>query len=403
MILKGIRVLEWGVFHQAPLAASLLGSLGAEVIKIEEPGKGDYTRGLGARRMISGELPGGRKVYFECMNRNKKSIMINLKSDKGREIVHRLVAKSDVFLHNWRMSAAMKLGMDYETLSKHNPNLIYAVGSALGLRGPDKDRPGLDYMGQARSGIMWIAGEPGMPPLAQMGLGDEVGALVLALGVVAALLARERLGIAQQVDTSLLSALMWLQHEGLSYVLLKGVEPPREAREDAQEPLYNTYQCRDGKWIMLAQGFDPDRYWPRLCAAFGREDLAKDPRFDTMEKRNQNRKEAIRILDGVFATKTRDEWLSILEEIRGLIFEGVRSLTEVAKDPQALANEYIVDCEHPVLGKIKAWGHPITFSKTPMRVTSVAPELGEHTEEVLQNVCGYSWDEIAKLRDEGAF
>jgi len=400
MPLEGIRVLDWTVWQQGPVASTMLGDLGAEVIKIEDRVSGDPARGVMKMWGVMARLPSGRNFYLENNNRNKKGITLNLRKEKGREILYQLVGKSDVFVHNFRKDVPERLGLDYETLAKHNPKLIYAHASSYGPEGPDANEQAFDYTGQARSGLMWAVGEVGMPPLTVTGAPmDQMGATMTAYGVLAALLARERLGVGQKVDVSMLGSAIWLQGENVASSLIFGYEYPRWTRVNTGNPLWNHYCCSDGKWLVLAMP-QSDRHWPEFCEILGINQLKDDPRFNNMERREQNAKELIDILDRLFVTKTRDEWLKLIRTKPELIATSVSKISELSQDPQVTANKYIVDFDHPALGKIKVVGLPINLSKTPGSIRLPAPELGQHTEEVLIDILGYSWDQITQLRDE---
>lgn len=401
MILAGIRVIDWSVMHAGPYAAAMLADLGAEVIHLEDPKRGDASRGVTTLYGQPAALPGGRHVLFEEYNRNKKSIAINLKHQDGREAIYRLTERSDVFLTNYRPNAAARFGVDYETLQRYNPKLIYARGSGYGFQGPRKDLPSFDLIAQAMSGMMLSSGEEGAPPVfLTPGLGDRLTALCLAYGVIAALLARERLGIAQQVDVSQLGSMSLLQGSHLAQALLLGWTYPRHNRiRPHRNPLYNSYACSDGKWIVM--DISREEYWPSLCEVIGRADLAKDPRFADEPSRMKHREELVRILDEVFAKKTAAEWEAIVHGGADVPFSAVKTVGELAYDEQMAANGYVVDWDHPVLGKIKFPGFPIQFSETPPSLNAPAPELGQHTEEILTQVCGYSWDDITELQERG--
>ena len=399
MPLQGIRVLDWTIWQQGPMASAMLGDMGAEVIKIEDRVSGDPGRGL-MRQVGAGMGIKGRNFYFETMNRNKKSITLDLSKEKGKKILYQLVEKSDVFVQNFRQGVAARLGVDYATLSRYNTRLIYASASGWGPEGPISQKPSYDFTGQARSGAMTIAGEPDSPPYVLQGaVGDQIGAIMTAYGVVVALLARERLGIGQEIDSSLLGSLLFLMGLGVSFKLTLGAEIPRHDRAQTANPLWNYYKCSDGKWLALA-GLQSDRDWPAVCRALRIEELEKDPRFENLEAKAKNAAELISIMDKVFVTRTRDEWLKTLEQAGDLVFEAVNSISEAVEDPQALANDYITDFMHPVWGKIKTLGIPVKFSKTPGRILREAPEFGQHTEEVLTEILGYTWDDIAKFKEE---
>jgi crotonobetainyl-CoA:carnitine CoA-transferase CaiB-like acyl-CoA transferase len=401
MVLEGIRVLDWTVWQLGPVASSILGDLGADVIKIEERVGGDPGRGLIriASAMMQTDLI--RRSYFiEGNNRNKRGIAVDLRKEKGKEIVHKLVEKSDVLVQNFRMGVAERLGMDYNTLSSYNPRLIYAHASGWGPKGPDKDAPSFDYTGQARSGFMTLLGEPDMDPLiAQGGIADQTTAEMTALGVLAALLVRERTGVGQKVDVSLLGSMSFLVGQQIALQAIAGLTGSiRLSRKNVGNPLWNRYKCGDERWIVIAH-LQSDRYWPGVCRAMGLEELQKDARFDTMDNRSAHNQELIAILDKMFATRTRDEWMKIFKE-NDLIASPVNTILELIEDPQAVANDYVTQFDHPVFGRTKMVGFPVVFSKTPCSIRREAPELGQHTEEILTEMLGYSWDDIAKLKEE---
>lgn len=399
MILEGIRVLDWTGHQFGPISTSMLGDLGAEVIKIEQRGVGDPSRGMERFAGIPIVLPNGHSLVYEACNRNKKGITIDLKNEEGRQVVYRLVEKSDVFVQNFRPGAATRLHLDYETLSKVNPKLIYASGSGFGPKGPDACRTSLDPMGQARSGIMNTLGEPGSDPAYILGaVADQMGGITLFYGILAALLARERLGIGQEVNVSHLGSMVNLQLFNVMAALLLGREFPRQKRTDLTNPLANHYKCKDGKWLFFALT-QSDRYWPSFCNALGIEHLEKDIRFAIASKRAENRGELISILDKVFATKTCAEWEEILAK-GDFVYSRIQSVSDLATDEQILANDYIVDYDHPALGRVKVIGFPVAYSKTPASIRMPSPLFGQHTEEVLMEVGGYSWEEIEELKDK---
>lgn len=404
--LEGIRVLEWAAFHNGPAAGYMLGDLGAEVIKIEEPVRGDPTRGMTYMYGDSITLPGGKLVWFELANRNKKGIAVDLSTDEGKKIIYQLVEKSDVFLTNYyRNNLLIRKGMDYETLSKYNPRLIYAVSSAYGLQGPRSNQRGFDTSIQAQSGLMWMMGDRECrEPVQVVGAPcDQMGATMLAYAILGALLARERLGIAQKVEVSMLGSAIHLQAVGLNFTLLRGKHNSRHSRKKARNPLANHYCCGDGKWIMLAEP-QVERFWPQFCRSTGLDHLLKDHRFQNVhESLHEYSEELIKALDGAFATRTRDEWLTRFETMRvEFAYSPILDYDELIKDPQVAKNRLLVDFDHPALGKVKMVNCPIDFSKTPAGPYREAPELGQHTEEVLLNLLGYSWDEIATLKEKGA-
>lgn len=400
--LEGIRVINWSQFTPSS-AGYMLGDLGADVIKIEHPIQGDAYRGMGAIYGEAMTFADGRHAGFEAANRNQRSITLDLKNERGREVLYRLVKKADVFYTNYTSRVQRSLRVDYETLSRENPRLIYAVSSTYGPEGPWADRRGFDQTAQARSGLMFCMGDRDFPEPVQTvsGIADTMGATVLTMGILAALVARERLGIGQKVDTSLLGSMLHLQTMGIGVTAFRGKSWARHSRARTKNPLTNHYRCADGKWILFSE-IQADRFWPEFCRALELDDLIDDPRFATaMGGRRQHAEELIRILDEKMATKTRDEWVQRFESLGApFAYCPVQDYYDVLQDPQVLANDYVVEFDHPTAGRVKMIGYPIRFSQTPMRIQREAPEFGQHTEEVLMEH-GYSWDEISQLRSDG--
>jgi len=395
--LEGIRVLDWTIWQQGPVSSLMLSDLGADVIKIEERVGGDPGRGV--LRASGLDLSSSPNFYFEANNRGKRSIALDLKQDEARAIVHGLVEKADVFVQNFRPGAAARAGLDYATLRERNPRLIYANGSGFGRRGQDAERPCMDYLGLARSGIMLAAGEPGSPPLAIQGaIADQMAGTMLAFGIVTALLARERHGVGQEVDVSLLGAMTWLQGLSMSSRLMLGGEMPRFSRQYAFNALWNHYRCKDDKWIAFAMA-QADRWWADFVRVLGCPELAEDERFSSMMSRGMNAAELIGIFDEVFATRTRDEWMRAFTDGGDFIFTVVNSVSELPDDPQVRANGLIAAVEHPVHGMVEMLNLPIGLSATPPRIAGAAPEFGQHTEQVLVDELGYSWERVAELKE----
>ena len=395
--LEGVRVVEITMFQQGPVAGTKLADLGADVIKVE-PKEGDPARGF--MRLIGATVGlKGHNYYFESNNRNKRSIALDLKAPQGKEIFLKLIDKADVFVTNMSIDAPIKIGLGPDALLKRNPRLIYAHSSGWGRKGPDAGDLSFDYTGIARSGLMMCAGEKGSPPSSLLpGMGDQIGGLMLAWAVTAALYAREKTGKGQLVDTSLMGSIIALTGLILDAPAMLGKEYPRDSRVDAGNPMYNHYRCRDEKWIAVAH-LQPDRYWPVFCQAMEIANLEKDPKFSSMEARGANSKELIKILDERFASKTRDEWLNQLKQA-GCICTPIQSLTEVTRDPQACANNYMIEVDHPEAGRLRQVGFPWDFSETPAAWRKKAPGLGEHTAEVLDEL-GYTKEQIAELKQSG--
>jgi len=400
-VMQGMKVIDCTQWIVGPRAGAFLAYLGADVIHVERRGVGDGIRGL-VRIMGRDTSLQGVNLGFEDCNIGKRDIALDLQKQKGKEILYKLVETADVFLTNLRPGAVSKLGLDYATLSQLNPRLIYTSSSAFGLKGPDRDAGAWDGVAQARSGLMWYnRDQKGRPHVVPGSMADQVTGVIIALGILSALLARERHGMGQEVTTSMLAALIYLFRGGYMGASLRGAreerKPERELGKRAGNPIYNTYRCKDGKWMLLGLQ-DSETYWPAFCKAAGIVELEKDPRFMDMFKREENNVELISILEKVFATKTLDEWSKICKE-NDFNFSPCQTFREVLTDVHALANEYIVEVDHPVFGKVKSAGHPFHLSKSPGSLANAAPQYGQHTEEVILEL-GYTWDDIADLRNE---
>jgi len=395
--LEGIRVLDWTAWQQGPIATALLADMGAEVIKIEPP-EGEPGRGM--LRMYGRDLP--LNFYYQNQNRGKKGIVLNLTVGKGQDVLYKLVEKSDVFVTNYRESVAKRLQVDYETLQRYNPRLIYAYSSGYGPEGPDADKMAADFAGQARGGIWSITQSEDLKPTPiGAGFADEVGGVMTAYGILLAIIARERFGIGQRVDASLLGGQIEMGRLLLHAYLAMGVLPPGSLVKGARNPLYYIYQDSEGKWFAIA-ALQADRFWPQFCKVLGIEEMERDPRFENQIVRGDHFDEIIPRLKEIIRTKPREEWLKLLDE-EGVPAAPVNDYSDIVKDPQVIANEYIVEIDDPIHGKLTLPGIPVKLSETPGKVERLGPELGQHTEEVLMELCGYTWDDLAKLREEGVY
>ncbi len=393
--LEGLRVIDCSWWMQGPAAACILGELGAEVVKVEQRITGDPLLGL------SGAFYEGRRnVTYEVVNRNKRGIALDLKTAEAREIVHHMVKRADVFIHSFRSEPAVRLGLDYASLSALNPMLIYGQASAWGPAGPDADGRGFDATAMARTGLMYTftmgSEHPVEPP--PIGFSDMSGAVFLALGIMAALQAREKLGRGQRLDTSIYGSSIAMARFAVSYALSNGVDPANDpANQWMQNPLYYFYECADGRWIYLAMN-QYDRYWPAFCDCAGLDDaLRNDPRFKDLFTVVQMTREVLPIMRGIMIKKARAEWARIFQE-HGIPYAEVQRLPELANDPQAMANDYVIDYDNPRYGREKVVGIPWRFTETKAAVTRPCPILGEHTEEVLQEL-GYTWDDISRFKE----
>ena len=400
--LAGIRVINWSQFTPSS-AGYFLGDLGADVIKIEHPVQGDAYRGMGTMYGDAMNFAEGRHAGFEAVNRSQRSMTLDLKHDTGRAILYRLVEQADAFITNYTDEIAEKLGADYESLSRKNPRLVYAASSSYGPSGAWAGRRGFDQTAQAYSGLMFAMGEREQrePVQAVGGIADQMGATMLAAGILAALLARERTGRGQKINTSLLGSALHLQAIGVTVASLRGKGWTQHSRKHTKNPLTNHYRCGDGKWILFSE-IQADRFWPEFCRALKLDALIDDPKFATaMGGRRHHAEELIDILDRTLATKPRDAWIQHFDEQRApFSYAPVNDYADVIDDPQVLANDYVVEFDHPAAGPVKLMGYPVRFSETPAQIAREAPEFGQHTEDVLQEL-GYSWEEIGALREGG--
>jgi len=390
--LEGIRVLDLSRILTGPFCSMILADLGAEVIKVEMPGSGDDTRFWGPP-FINGE-----SAYFLCLNRNKKSITLNLKNEKGRGILYELIRKCDVLLENFKPGVARGLGVDYETISKVNPRIIYCSITGFGQTGPYRDYPAYDIVIQGMSGLMDITGEPDRPPV-RIGVAiTDIGAgMYAAIAILSALIAREKTGKGQWIDVSLLdSTVSWLTYMAANY-FATGIAPKRMGSAHPNIVPYQCFKARDGKYLTVAVG--NDRIWKNFCEALGLEDLIENPKFATNPDRVKNKDELIPLLERAFLNRTRDEWILILLK-KGVPCGPIYAIDEVFRDPQVQHRKMLVEIEHPKIGKIKQIGIPMKFSETPGEIRTPPPILGQHTKEILKNLLGYSEEEIKQLERE---
>ena len=398
--LEGIRVVDWTIAQAGPCATMLLADMGAEVIKIESAAGGESRRGGGNGGGMGLGLPNGLSYTFEVYNRNKKSLAVDLRTEEGRKIVYSLVEVSNVFVHNHRVGVPDQAGLGYQVLQTHNPRLVYANCSGYGRRGPRAQSPANDAAIHAASGMMLGMGAPDMPPIHMIGAtADMTTAIMLAYGITTALLCVERTGIGQEIHVSMLATRIWIQSNNILFTLLNGRSRPRQSRTAAPNPLVNQYRCKDEKWILLSH-YTPERYWPPFCRAMGLEHLEQDPRFQDSRARRENSEALIAIMDRAFATRSREEWMQTLEQ-GGLIVSPILDYLEVINDPQVAENNLLPEFDHPVLGKIQESGIPVEFDTTPGSIREPAPHLGQHTEEVMVDLLGYSPDQVARLQESG--
>jgi crotonobetainyl-CoA:carnitine CoA-transferase CaiB-like acyl-CoA transferase len=394
--LQGILVLEYGVFHAGPGAGAILGDLGAQVIKIEEK-TGDPARYWTKVGSLDTTMSNGDNAIFHFSNRNKRSICLDIETSKGRRIFDRLVARTDVFLTNVRQSTKKKLGIDYQTLKGLNARLIHANVSGYGPEGSMSDLGAFDPLGLARSGLMFATGAE-EPKLMHIGLLDQATAIAASHAIITALFARERSGTGQEVHVSLYSVGQWINGVALMINSLLGLDPIVPEDRTAHSPLRNRYVCKDGKSIICTH-HPEEKYWSQFCQAIEHKHWLTDPRFADDDNRRANQVVLIELLDEIFKTRTSEEWMKIFVA-RGLMFCPVQHVTEIQNDPQALANQYMVDFQDPGIGSLRIAGYPIHFSSNSAGTRSLAPSLGQHTIEILQEL-DYSEMEIDLLKKEG--
>jgi len=388
--LKGIRVIDFSRALAGPYCTMLLSDMGAEVIKIEMPETGDDSRGWGP------PFVGKESAYFISINRNKKSITLNLKHEKSKDIVTKLIESADVMLETNRPGAVKRMGLDYDNVKKIKPSVIYCSISGFGQTGPYSSRPGFDQVLQGFGGIMGLTGEADGPPMkVGVAVTDIATGMFAAIGIVTALYHREKTGQGQYIDASMLDGqVSWLTYQGGRY-LASGEVPQRIGSAHPLIVPYQAFQASDG-YINIAAG--NDNLWQKFCDALGLNGIVDDPKFATNAQRVKNRNEVVAIISKIIATKTMKEWLDIIEKA-GVPCGPIYTVDQVFSDPQVLARDMLVEVEHPEYGKAKVTGPPIKFSETPAAVYSAPPSLGQHNETIFKEL-GLSGSDIEKLKEE---
>lgn len=384
MPLTGLKVLDLTRVVSGPFCTMLLADMGADVVKIEAA-DGDPSR-------VTGIMGKGENPYFVNLNRNKRTITVDMKQPEGKEIIRRLAKQSDILVENFRPGVMDRLGLGYAELNKLNPGLIYAAISGFGKTGPYRDRPAFDFIAQAMSGFMSLNGNEEMPPLrVGIPISDTIAGLYAAFGILAALRERDRTGKGQEIQTAMVDGLISMFTFASSAFFATGELPPRNGNDHMVVSPYGLFNAADGP---VAIAPSTEKNWLQLCAALGLDNLPSDPRFDTQHKRRQNRKEINAIVQGVISTKKRDEWIDILNQA-GVPCGPVNNLKQVFSDPQVLHQEMVLESAQPG-GPVKMPGFPVKLARTPARLRMPSPQMGEHSTEVLREL-GYSEEEIENL------
>jgi formyl-CoA transferase len=388
--LQNIRVLDLSRVLAGPYCTMVLGDLGAEVIKVEPP-EGDETRGWGP------PFAGGESAYYLCVNRNKRGMVVNLKTEEGKAILRELAKQSDVLVENFRPGTLKKFGLDYEALHELNPKLVYCSISGFGQTGHLKDMPGYDFMIQAMGGIMSITGEPeGEPMKVGVAVADLFAGQNAVIAILAALQARVVMGEGQFLDISLFeSQLGWLANVASSF-LISGNLPKRYGNAHANIVPYQSFRAKDG-WFVITIG--NEKQYEALCSLIGKPELVTDPRFSSNSERVQNRTELIDILNPLFITKTVSDWLSLME---GKFPCGpINNFEQVFSMPYVKEREMLVTMDHPTIGALPLVGSPLKMGGTPVSYRIPPPLMGEHTMIVLKDLLGYSDERLRELVENG--
>lgn len=389
--LVGTRILDLTQVLFGPFATMLLSDLGAEVIKIERPEVGDIARG-------NGPFVRGLSSYFLSLNRGKKSITLDLTTERGIEVFLQLTKSADVLIENFTPGTMEKLGISYEIVREYNPKLIYVSGSGFGQYGPYARKPAFDIIIQAMGGIMSITGEEGGPPMRPgVSYGDIAAGLFLCIATLAALQERHTSGKGQLVDISMLDCQVTVQENAFVRYLNAGEIPRALGTRHPVITPFQAFQTKDGYVAVALRGGLKDQ-WPLFCAAIDRVDIMDDPRFQTGWLRTQNYEVLEPTLSEAMKTKTTQEWVEELEQA-GIPCGPVNSIAQVASDPQIAAREMIIDVHHPKAGTFKVVNTPFKFSRTPYSVERASPDLGEHTQDVLSHLLQMTPKELSELED----
>jgi formyl-CoA transferase len=390
--LSDLLVIDLSRVLAGPYCTMMLADLGARVIKVEQPGSGDDTRAWGPPFLA------GESAYYLSVNRNKEGITLNLKSERGRELLRELLEQADVVVENFKLGTMEAWGLGWEILHEFNPRLIYCNISGYGVDGPEAGKPGYDFIIQAEAGLMSITGPLDGPPMkVGVAISDITAGMFAASGILAALHARQRTGSGQRVDVSLLEAqVAWLANVGEGY-LVSGQPPKRYGNAHAAIVPYEVFRASDD---YFALGVGNDAQFRKLCQVIARPSLAEEPRFATNPARVENRIEIIPLLQAEFDKQTAAYWLEKLTDA-GIPSGRIKSIDQVLTDPQVLHRQMVVEAPHPKAGKVKLLGVPYKFSETPAEVRAAPPLLGQHTQQVLTEMLNMNVADIASLQSAG--
>jgi CoA:oxalate CoA-transferase len=390
-LLDGIRVLDFTRVLAGPYASMILADLGADVIKIELPGKGDEARGFGP-------FQNGESAYFTSVNRGKKSVTVDLHAPAGQRLARDLAGKCDVLIENFRPGSMKRFALGYDELHARYPRLVYASVSGFGQTGPYSERPAYDVIIQAMGGLASITGAPGGEPVrVGSSIGDLSAALFSVIGILAAVARAHKTGQGQQVDVSMLDCQVAMLENAISRYYVTGEVPaPLGSRHPSITP-FQFFRAADGHVVVAAGN---DSLWSRLCGALGVTELANDQRFATNALRTENQAELERSLEVVFATRSVQDWCQVLEAA-GVPCGPIHNVKQVVEDPQVQARQMIVELIHPRAGKQAQPNSPLKFSDTPVVLSCPAPLLGEHTVDILGRLLGLDADAVAALSTAG--
>jgi crotonobetainyl-CoA:carnitine CoA-transferase CaiB-like acyl-CoA transferase len=392
--LEGMRVLDLCQVMAGPFCCMLLGDMGADVIKVEPPGKGDQTRGA-----MGFKLKGNDSLGFMNLNRNKRSIALDLKNPSGREVLYKLVKTADVVVENYRPGVTARLGIGYETLKEIKPDLIYASISGFGQTGPWSDRPGFDLMAQAMTGIVAITGHPGQPPVrAGVPVADLGCGLFALYAILSAYVGKTKTGVGQYIDASLFESALALTIWDTAQYWGTGERPEPIGTANRMSAPYQAVKAKDAYFVL---GANNGRLWERLCNVIGRPDLISDSRFATIPDRLARIPELIAEIEKQLASRSADEWVNLMLEA-GIPAAPILNLADALDSDHAKAREMVMDLEHPIEGSVRSLGFPVKFSGTPPMVRRSPPLLGEQSGEIMREI-GIEDDGVESLRREGAF